>query len=95
MFDMGAYGSGARFLLETAVKKRNIELAAWVLAHGANPNAAPARDRRFPKRSLYELALMEDCPTWRISWRVMAPRAPFLRSTNTSASSRRVFGSTR
>ena len=56
MFDMGAYGSGARFLLETAMKKRNLPLAEWVLAHGANPNAAPARDKRFPKRSLYELA---------------------------------------
>jgi ankyrin repeat protein len=62
MFDMGAYGSGARFLLETAVKKRNMHLAEWVLAHGANPNTAPARDKRFPKRSLYELALMEDSP---------------------------------
>jgi ankyrin repeat protein len=59
MFDMGAYGSGARFLLETAVKKRNIDLAEWLLAHCANPNAAPARDKRFPNRSLYELALME------------------------------------
>jgi uncharacterized protein len=59
MFDMGAYGSGARFLLETAVKRRNIRLAEWALAHGANPDAAPARDKRFPKRTLYELALME------------------------------------
>jgi uncharacterized protein len=59
MFDMGAYGSGARFLLEVAVRKRNIPLAEWVLAHGANPNAAPARDPRFPKRSVYELARME------------------------------------
>lgn len=62
MFDMGAYGSGARFLLETAVKKRDVRLAEWLLAHGANPNAAPARDPRFPTRSLYELALMEDLP---------------------------------
>jgi ankyrin repeat protein len=59
---MGAYGSGARFLLETAIKKRNRSLAEWVLAHGANPNAAPARDKRFPKRTLYELALLEDVP---------------------------------
>jgi uncharacterized protein len=62
MFDMGAYGSGAHFLLETAVRKRNLALATWVLAHGANPNAAPARDERRPKRSLYELAVMEDLP---------------------------------
>ncbi len=62
MFDMGGYGSGARFLIETAVKKRDLQLAEWVLARGANPNAAPARDKRFPKRSLYELALIEDLP---------------------------------
>lgn len=62
MFDMGAYGSGARFLLETALKKRDMQLAEWLLAHGAHPNAAPARDRRFPKRSLYQLALIEDLP---------------------------------
>ena len=52
MFDMGAYGSGARFLLETAVKKRDVRLAEWLLARGANPDAAPARDKRFPKHSL-------------------------------------------
>jgi ankyrin repeat protein len=62
MFDMGHYGSGARFLLETAVKKRDLQLADWLLARGASPNAAPARDKRFPKHSLYELALMERLP---------------------------------
>jgi ankyrin repeat protein len=62
MFDMGNYGSGARFLLETAVKKRDLQLAEWLLERGANPNAAPARDKRFPKRSLYELALTESLP---------------------------------
>jgi ankyrin repeat protein len=62
MFDMGNYGSGARFLLETAVKRRDLQLAEWLLARGANPNAAPARDMRFPKRSLYELALTERFP---------------------------------
>jgi ankyrin repeat protein len=34
----------------------------WALAHGANPNAAPARDRRFPQLTLYELALAEGLP---------------------------------
>src|SRR5204863_3685144 len=62
MFDMGGYGSGARFLLETAVKKRDMRLAEWLLARGANPNAAPARDKRLPKHSLCELALMHDLP---------------------------------
>ncbi|MCC7123690.1 MAG: ankyrin repeat domain-containing protein, partial [Acidobacteria bacterium] len=59
MFDMGAYGSGARFILETAIKKGHPSLVAWALERGANPNAAPARDQRFAQRSLYELALTE------------------------------------
>ncbi len=62
MFDMGHYGSGARFLLETAVKRRDAQLAEWLLERGANPNAAPARDKRFPRHSLYELALIRDLP---------------------------------
>jgi ankyrin repeat protein len=62
MFDMGGYGSGARFVLETAIKKHDARLARWALERGANPNAAPARDKRFPKRSLYELALIESVP---------------------------------
>jgi uncharacterized protein len=62
MFDAGAYGSGARFVLETAVDKRNVPLAEWSLARGASPNAAPARDRRFPQRTLYELALKAHAP---------------------------------
>jgi ankyrin repeat protein len=44
------------------VKKRDIRLAEWLLGHGANPNAGPARDKRLPQRSLYELALLEDLP---------------------------------
>jgi ankyrin repeat protein len=62
MFDMGTYGSGARFLLETAVKTHDPRLAGWLLERGANPNAAPARDKRFPRHSLYELALTERLP---------------------------------
>jgi uncharacterized protein len=62
MLDMGGYGTGARFLLEIAIAKRDVHLAEWLLERGANPNAAQARDERFPKRSLYELAVMEDLP---------------------------------
>ena len=56
------HGPGRAFLLEAAVKKRDLPLAEWLLARGANPNAAPARDKRFPKHSLYELALTERLP---------------------------------
>jgi uncharacterized protein len=59
MLDMGVYGSGARFILEVALKKRNLPLAQWALGHGANPDAAPARDWRFPKKPLYQLARLE------------------------------------
>ena len=56
MFDMGGYGSGARFLLGKSVSRNNLESAEWILAHGANPNAEPARDGRMSKRTLYEEA---------------------------------------
>jgi ankyrin repeat protein len=59
MLDMGAYGCGARFILETAIKRRRPELARWALERGAHPNPPPARDHRFPKQSLYEYAVME------------------------------------
>ena len=61
MFDMGAYGSGARFMLDTAIKKKDVALAEWLLAHGANPNAGPARETRFPHGTLYEAALRHGC----------------------------------
>jgi ankyrin repeat protein len=57
MLDQGGYGTGARWHLRIAVEKEDIELAEWCLAHGANPNAAPERDPRFPQRSLYEHAV--------------------------------------
>jgi ankyrin repeat protein len=59
MLDMGPYGCGARFLLGIAIKHNDAELAEWVLARGADPNAAPARDPRHSKRSLYEDAVQE------------------------------------
>ena len=66
MFDMGGYGCGARFLLGGAVDRNNLELARWMLEHGANPNAPapPKRNRhtidasgRLSGRTLYEEAL--------------------------------------
>jgi ankyrin repeat protein len=57
MLDQGGYGSGARWHLRVAVKNNDLELAEWCLAHGANPNAAPERDQRFPQQSLYENAV--------------------------------------
>lgn len=56
MLDMGGYGSGARWHLDIAVKNNDLELADWLLAHGASPNAKPARDRRFPQGALYKEA---------------------------------------
>src|SRR5258708_1565552 len=57
MLDQGGYGSGAPGHLRVAIEKNDIELAEWCLAHGANPNAAPERDQRFPQCSLYEHAV--------------------------------------
>ena len=56
MLDMGGYGNGARWHLDIALKNNDLALAEWVLAHGASPNAPPARDRRFSRLSLYEEA---------------------------------------
>jgi ankyrin repeat protein len=66
MFDMGGYGCGARFLLGGAVDRNNLQLARWMLEHGANPNAPPPPKRnaytvgasgRLSRRTLYEEAL--------------------------------------
>jgi ankyrin repeat protein len=57
MLDMGGYGSGARFVLWTALSRRKLRLAEWALAHGANPNAGPPRAKSLPQGSLYEAAI--------------------------------------
>jgi uncharacterized protein len=62
MFDMGRYGTGARFVIETAIKTRRPDLAEWALARGANPNARPAQDQRFPQHSLYGFARLAQQP---------------------------------
>jgi hypothetical protein len=67
MFDMGVYGSGARFILEIALASHpwgsghaarpDLALAEWALARGANPNSPAGRDPRLSKLSLYAEAL--------------------------------------
>jgi ankyrin repeat protein len=58
MIGMGGYGSGARWMLNIAVRDNNLELAHWALSHGANPNAGPPRSNLMSQRPLYEGALL-------------------------------------
>ena len=57
MLNMGCYGTGARWLLERAIRNNDLALAEWCLAHGANPDSPPAADPRFPQLTLYETAV--------------------------------------
>ncbi|HEV8445414.1 MAG TPA: ankyrin repeat domain-containing protein [Gemmatimonadaceae bacterium] len=57
MLAQGGYGSGARWHLWIAEKNDDLELAAWCLSHGANPNAAPAAAKTLPQGTLYEEAV--------------------------------------
>jgi ankyrin repeat protein len=59
MLSMGGLGSGARFFLGIAVEHNNLELALWVLTHGASPAAPPSSHPKAPKQSLHELALRQ------------------------------------
>jgi hypothetical protein len=59
MLDMGGYGSGSRFVLDTAIDKNRIDVAEWALAHGADPNAPPPRARHLRMTSLYDRAVRE------------------------------------
>ncbi len=66
MLDMGGYGPGAYFTLRVAVHKNDLELAGWLLSHGASPNALTSRHPKFkPKTTLYQdaqlLGLTEMC----------------------------------
>jgi ankyrin repeat protein len=57
MIGMGGYGTGARWVLDIAVRDDNLALAEWALSHGANPNAGPPRAKSMSQRSLYEEAV--------------------------------------
>jgi ankyrin repeat protein len=54
MLDMGGYGCGARYLLDSAIAVNHVKLVEWLLEHGANPNAPAPRDNRAFKGSLFE-----------------------------------------
>ncbi|MEP7346866.1 MAG: ankyrin repeat domain-containing protein [Gemmatimonadaceae bacterium] len=58
MLDMGGYGPGAYYLLNISLGKNDLQLAEWLLAHGANAGTAKSSHRKFrPKRTLYEEAV--------------------------------------
>jgi len=57
MIDMGGYGYGARYFLEIAVNQNKLDLAEWLLSHGASANAEPKPDARGPRLSLHEVAM--------------------------------------
>jgi ankyrin repeat protein len=57
MIDEGGYGLGARYLLNIAVTKNDLELAEWILAHGASPDAMLPPASTLKQPSLHEIAL--------------------------------------
>ena len=57
MINMGGYDFGARYFLLNAIRANNLKLVEWLLAHGANPNAAQKPGSKFPIRSLHEETL--------------------------------------
>jgi ankyrin repeat protein len=59
MLDMGGYGPGAYFVIDRAMRKNNVALVDWALAHGADPNAMTTSHPKFrPARSLYDAAVI-------------------------------------
>jgi hypothetical protein len=69
--DMGGYGTGARFLLDLAERRKDSDLREWVLAHGGNPST-PSRwrvitgaDTPRPWDDLFAAARQDDVETVR------------------------------
>src|SRR5262249_38781422 len=57
MINMGGLGLGARFFLDIAVEKNDLDVAEWLRAHGASPNAAPPPHPNSSQRTLHEEAM--------------------------------------
>ena len=64
ILDMGGYGPGAYFVLHAAVARDRLDVAAWALAHGANPNLpiGYSHPKFRPRWSLYDEAVMRGSP---------------------------------
>jgi uncharacterized protein len=63
MFDMRGHGTAAYLLFDVAVNKNDVQLAEWLLAHGASPNAAVDSVAKYrPKHTLYQQAVLEGLP---------------------------------
>jgi hypothetical protein len=59
MFEMGPFGTAAHLLLHVAVFKNDLNLAEWVLSHGASPNPRmPTKLRYKPSHTPYEFAVI-------------------------------------
>jgi ankyrin repeat protein len=59
MLSMGGYGCGAWYLLYSALRGNYLELADWVLSHGAAASPPRAADPRMPPGTLYEQAVRD------------------------------------
>jgi ankyrin repeat protein len=60
MLDMGGYGPGAYFILNSAIHANAVDVARWALERGASPNVPVSRHPRFkPRLTLYDSAMLQ------------------------------------
>lgn len=60
MLDMAGYGPGSYFVLDRAMRKNNIPLVEWALAHGADPTITSSSHPKFRARTtLYDAAVLQ------------------------------------
>ena len=57
MINMGGLGLGSRYFLNIAVTNNDLELAEWLLTHGASANAGPPQHSKGSGRTLYQEAM--------------------------------------
>src|SRR5262245_58031418 len=59
MINMGGLGLGARYFLAIAVANNDLDLAGWLLQHGASPNAEPPQQLDSSGHTLHEVAMRQ------------------------------------